>query len=76
MTPSKAARLRLLSPAARKLIDHKSGLSDRALTASYSPRFARSRVKTPGGRSKLTPIHHTPSLTDDLLNISHSSKTD
>ena len=80
ITPSKSDRLRLLSPAARKLIDRKAGYSDKALSASYSPQLINtmnSGIKTPNARSKSTPTstpthHHTPSLTDNLLNIGSS----
>ena len=74
-TPSKLDRLRLLSPAARKLVERKAGSYDKALIASYSlPRSGKrktpqlhSRETTPTVRTKSTP--HTPSLTDNLLNI-------
>ena len=65
-TPSKLDRLQLLSPAARKLVKDKT--SDKALSASYSPRLnsLETKLKTPISR---TSTQSTPSLTDDLLNI-------
>lgn len=72
-TPSKSDRLRLLSPAARKLIGQKTRLSsDPALNAIYSPQLSvrSSGIRTPDIRSKRTPVHtSTTSLTDDLLNL-------
>ena len=77
-TPSKSDRLRLLSPAARKLIERKATSSDKALNASYSPQLSSvySRVKTPSTTTfKSTPVNHTPSLTDDLLDIVNTNKS-
>ncbi len=74
-TPSSSERLQLLSPAARKLASRTAtpGSTDRALRASYTPR------RTPGTTSTDTPARHkpggstpsTPSLTDNLLNLSN-----
>lgn len=69
MTPSKSDRLRLLAPVAGKLIDQRVKNSDKALNASYSPQLSSTHasIKTPSIRS--TPDHCTPSITDNLLNI-------
>ena len=72
MTPSKSDRLRLLAPVAGKLIDQRVTKNfDKALSASYSPQLSsiHASARTPSIRSKPTPDHYTPSITDNLLNI-------
>lgn len=71
MTPSKSDRLRLLAPVAGKLIDQRVTKNfDKALSASYSPQLSSTHaLRTPSIRSKPTPDHCTPSMTDNLLNI-------
>lgn len=71
---SASDKLRLLSPAARRLIRHSTTpgtlKGDRSLRASYSTTPLRSNVSTPNR----TPNSYgegstTPSLTDNLLNL-------
>lgn len=76
-TPSSYQRLRLLSPAARKLIGHRSSKhTDKSLVASYTPKMkvgstpSHAKQGTPKITNHTTP-QTTPHLSDNLLNLQH-----
>jgi protein DGCR14 len=75
---SNSERLKLLSPAARRLISTSPGLfqgTDKALRASYTPTRSPAPSKgtgltpKPSTRGNQTPTVSAPSLTDNLLNL-------
>ncbi len=84
-TPSASERLQLLSPAARKLVSRavtpgSIGGTDKALRASYTPTHTpltpgsatpRQTKDTPGRDKPSGSAPSTPSLTDNLLNLSY-----
>lgn len=82
MTPGTAERLKLLSPAARKLVSSPAGVgifrgTDKSLRASYTP---KSKVTAPSPRhSKLSttntatkPSHQSSSTPSNTTCTSHS----